>query len=71
MSTKKAMAVSTKIDSRTNRLSLKAGEKGTGKTLWSGQYWPDSPRSVEAIYDMMANEADRLDVEVVYPADDE
>lgn len=66
----KAMAKVTKIDSRTNRLSLKAGEKGTGKTLWSGQYWPDSSRSVEAIYDMMANEAERLEVEIVYPDDE-
>lgn len=63
----KAMVVTTKIDSRTNRMSLKSGEKGTGKTLWSGQYWPNSGTSVEAIEAMMADAAERLGVEVVWP----
>ncbi len=67
----KAMAVVSKVDSRTNRLQLRSGAKGTGKVLWSGQYWPDSGKSVEQIYDYMAEAASRLDVEVVYPELDE
>lgn len=47
MSTKQAATRIVRIDSRNERLELRAGAKGTGKVLWQCNYWPDSARSVE------------------------
>lgn len=56
-----AMIRTTAIDSRTNRIEIRSGEKGTGKQLWSCQYWPDSWRSVEQMEEYLAQEIERLE----------
>ena len=46
----KAKYTSTEVKNQPNytrRMILRAGEKGTGKLLWSCQYWPNSRKSVE------------------------
>ena len=44
----KAVLVEKRIDNQTNRWEIRAGEKGTGKVLFAGTYWPDSVKSCEA-----------------------
>ena len=44
----KAILVEKRIDSQTNRWEIRSGEKGTGKVLVAGTYWPDSGKSCEA-----------------------
>ena len=70
MAAQKAMAISKKVDSQNSRMSLRSGAKGTGKELWACTYWPNSPVSVDKMEEMMVNEAERLDVEIVWPQDD-
>lgn len=59
------------IDSRNARLDIRAGKKGTGKVLWSCDYWPWSVRSVEAAYDMAASWAARNGVTLTQHDPDE
>ena len=43
----KAQMVIKIVNSQTNRWELRAGEKGKGKVLAAGTYWPDSGKSCD------------------------
>lgn len=64
MSNSKPAVIKTSvIDSRTKRIEIRSGAKGTGAQLWSCQYWPDSYRSVEQMEEYLANEIERLEAD--------
>lgn len=58
---KQAVIKSSVIDSRTKRIEIRNGAKGTGAQLWSCQYWPDSARSVEQMEEYLAHKVERLE----------
>jgi hypothetical protein len=60
---KQAVIKSSVIDSRTKRIEIRSGAKGTGKQLWSCQYWPDSSRSVENMEEYLSNEIERIEAD--------
>jgi len=53
------------VDSRTNRWELRAGEKGKGKVLAAGTYWPDSSKSCEARDRQISEICKRDGIEIV------
>ena len=61
MVSKPAKVIESVIDSRTKRIAIRSGAKGTGSELWSCQYWPDSSRSVEQMEQYLADEVRRLE----------
>lgn len=53
------------VNSQANRWELRAGEKGKGRVLAAGTYWPDSSKSVE-MRDRQISEICRRDgIEIV------
>ena len=60
---KQAVIKQSVIDSRTKRIEIRSGAKGTGEQLWSCQYRDDSPRSVEQMEEYLAHEIERLEAD--------
>ncbi len=60
---KQAVIKSSVIDSRTKRIEIRSGAKGTGAQLWSCQYWDNSPKSVEQMEEYLAHEVESLEAD--------
>lgn len=65
MNTKQAATRIVRIDRKNERIELRSGAKGTGKVLWSCNYWPDSSRSVEEMERMLDNFVSNNDIQLV------
>lgn len=68
---KYAKVVETKANATENRLSIRSGEKGTGKVIGSTLFWPNSGPSVDAAWRIIDEIARREGVKLVSEFDEE
>lgn len=65
MNTKQAATRIVRIDSKNERIELRSGAKGTGRVLWSCNYWPDSDRSVEEMDRLLTDYVRSNDIQLM------